>query len=183
MNARSLSRPLLVGLALVLIVPLTLWLIPRVTAQFKANRQLAVGYPTPDLTLTTLDGETISLRSQRGKPVVLVFVASWCEVCRAEMPMMVETFRAHQNHGLVFLAIDVMEDRTAVEKFRAEFQIPFPLLLDEDSVVTARFDVKGTPTTFFIDRAGMTRDIVIGGPLSRAYLEKEIAPLLESVSD
>ena len=164
-------------LALGLVVLGTVTVGPRLAAQFRRSVIPGTGYPTPDFTLVSLDGESVSLSAQKGKPVVLVFVASWCEVCRAEMPMMVESYRAHREHDLVVIAVDTMEEREAVARFRDDFQIPFPLLLDSDGRVTARFNVNGTPTTFFIDRDGMTRDIVIGGPLSRTYLEKEIAPL------
>jgi peroxiredoxin len=137
-----------------------------------------VGSTVPDFVLESTEGETISLAAQKGKPVVLVFVASWCEVCRAEMPTMVETYRAHQPHEVAFLGVDVYEDRVTARRFRDEFQIPFPLLPDPDGAVTTLFRVNGTPTTFFIDRAGILRDVVVGGPLDRAYLDKEIAPLL-----
>lgn len=149
-----------------------------------------VGSPIPDFTLESTDGEKISLVAQRGKPIVIVFVASWCEVCREEMPVMVETFRAHtctapnavsrkcQPHEVVFLGVDVYENRATAQQFRDEFQIPFPLLVDADGAVTSRFRVNGTPTTFFIDRDGILRDVVVGGPLDRAYLDKEIEPLL-----
>ncbi len=157
-----------------------LLLLPRLTAQFQSIVSPATGYVPPDFTLQSLDGQTISLRSQKGRPVVLVFVASWCEVCRAEMPMMVETYQAHRPHDVVFLAVDSYEGRAPVEKFREEFRIPFPLLLDTDGAVASRYNIQGTPTNLFIDRSGQVRDLVVGGPLSRAYLDKEIAPLLET---
>ena len=136
-------------------------------------------YVPPDFTLAGLDGKEVTLRSQKGKPVVLVFVASWCEVCSQEMPMMVETFLAHRPHDVQFLAVDSMEEREPVEKFRDEFKIPFPILLDTHGRVAQLYGIKGTPTSFFIDRRGLVRDLVIGGPLTRAYLDKEIGPLLE----
>ena len=94
--------------------------------------------------------------------------------------MMVEAFRAHRIHDVVFLGVDSFEDRAPVLRFRDEFHIPFPLLLDADGTVASHFEVKGTPTNLFIDRSGKVRDLVIGGPLSRAYLDKEIEPLLET---
>ncbi len=173
-------RRLIPILALCIILLGALVLIPRLVTRFKPNVSPRPGYAPPDFSLQSLDGQTISLSAQKGKPVVLVFVASWCEVCREEMPMMVEAFRAHRIHAVVFLGVDSFEDRAHVQRFREEFQIPFPLLLDADGAVASRFEVKGTPTNLFIDRSGMVRDLVIGGPLSRAYLDKEIAPLLET---
>ena len=121
----------------------------------------------------------ISLGAQRGKPTVVVFVTSWCQVCREEMPTMVETFRSHQEHDVVFLGVDVYEDWETARAVHEEFKMPFPLLVDAYGEVTTRYRVNGTPTTFFIDRAGVIHDVVVGGPLARAYLDKEITPLLQ----
>lgn len=171
----SASRIAIVIGALFVVGAAVVWLAPQVTARFAVPR---VGNPIPDFTLESSDGEKISLAAQRGKPVVVVFVASWCDVCREEMPTMVETFRAHEPHDVVFIGVDVYEDRATAKQFREEFQIPFPLLVDADGAVTTRFRVYGTPTTFFVDRDGILRDVVVGGPLDRAYLDNEITPLL-----
>lgn len=69
-----------------------------------------IGGSAPDFTLESTEGQKISLGAQRSKPTVVIFVASWCEVCREEMPTLVETFRAHQEHAVAFLGVDVYED-------------------------------------------------------------------------
>ncbi len=177
---RSAARQVVILSIAIGLVLLAAALLPRVLAQVGLQVSPRPGYAAPDITLRALAGQTISLSGHKGKPVVLVFVASWCHVCREEMPMMVEAFQAHRPHKVVFLAVDSFEERAAVEKFRDDFKIPFPLLLDTDGAVVSRYNVEGTPTNFFIDRRGTIRDVVVGGPLSRAYLDKEIAPLLET---
>jgi len=159
---------------LLLIAGALAWLALQFAARAAPPR---IGSAIPDFSLESTESESISLAAQRSKPIVLVFVASWCEVCREEMPTMIETFRAHRVHDVVFLGVDVYEDRATARKFRDEFQIPFLLLPDPDGAITTRFRVNGTPTTFFIDRDGILRDVVVGGPLDRAYLDKEIEPL------
>ncbi len=168
-------RRVILIFAVILVSALAMWLAFQFIARTAPPR---VGSSIPDFTLESTDGEKISLAGLRGKTVVVVFVASWCEVCREEMPMMAETFRAHQPHNVVFLGVDVYEDYLVAQNFHHEFQMPFPFLVDADGAVTTRFRVKGTPTTFFIDREGILRDVVVGGPLDRAYLDKEIEPLL-----
>jgi peroxiredoxin len=168
---RQLGSALAVVLAAVLVV----WVAAQVASR---NAPPRVGGAAPDFMLESTEGQRISLWAQRGKPTVIVFVASWCEVCRAEMPTMVETFRAHQEHQVVFLGVDVYEDYLVAQQFRQEFQMPFPLLVDAYGEVTRQYRVNGTPTTFFIDRDGVLRDVVVGGPLNRAYLDKEITPLV-----
>ncbi len=141
------------------------------------NAPPRIGGPAPDFALQSTNGQTISLVAQRGKPAVIVFVASWCQVCREEMPTMVETYRAHVEHGIAFLGVDVYEEKEVAQQFKEEFQIPFPLLLDVSGAVTEQYRVNGTPTTFFIDPDGILRDVVVGGPLEREYLDDEIAAL------
>jgi peroxiredoxin len=136
-----------------------------------------IGGTAPDFTLESTEGQKVSLAAQRGKPTVVVFVASWCDVCREEMPTMVETFGVHQEHNVVFLGVDVYEEEEVAQQFKQEFQIPFPLLVDANGEVTEQYRVNGTPTTFFIDADGILLDVVVGGPLDRDYLDKEIAAL------
>ncbi len=163
-------------LAFIVLAAAAVWFASQIAARVAAPR---IGSFAPDVVLESTDGQKISLGAQRGKPTVVVFVASWCEVCREEMPTMIETFRAHQEHDVVFLGVDVYEDWETARAFREEFKMPFPLLVDAYGDVTTRYRVNGTPTTFFIDRDGIIRDVVVGGPLDRAYLDKEITPLLQ----
>ncbi len=67
---------------------------------------------------------------------------------------LVEAFQSHRPHDDVVLAVDSYEERAAAEKFRDDFKIPFPLLLDTDGTVTSRYNIQGTPTNFFIERRG-----------------------------
>ena len=162
--------------ALVLTGAIVVWIAAQIATR---NAPPRIGGAAPDFTLESTEGKKVSLGEQRGKPTVVVFVASWCEVCRKEMPTMAETFRAHQEHAVVFLGVDIYEDYLVAQQFHQEFQMPFPLLVDAYGEVANRYRVNGTPTTFFIDRDGIIRDVVVGGPLDRAYLDKEIVPLLE----
>lgn len=162
--------------AVVLAGAMVVWVAAQIATR---NAPPRIGGAAPDFTLESTEGQKVSLGAQRGKPTVVVFVASWCEVCRKEMPTMGETFRAHQEHGVVFIGVDIYEDYVVAQRFSQEFQLPFPLLVDAYGEVTKQYHVNGTPTTFFINRAGIIRDVVVGGPLDRAYLDKEIMPLLE----
>ncbi len=165
-----------VGWALIVVLAgaVVIWGAAQVAARTAPPR---IGGPAPDFALESTEGQEVSLAAQRGKPTVVVFVASWCEVCREEMPTMVETFRAHEEHSIVFLGVDAYEEDDVAQQFKEEFQIPFPLLVDANGEVTEQYRVNGTPTTFFIDSNGILRDVVVGGPLDRAYLDNEIAAL------
>ncbi len=164
------------AIAVVAIGSAVLWFAPQIAARVAAPR---IGGSAPDFSLESTEGQEFSLGVQRGKPTVVVFVASWCQVCREEMPTMVETFLAHQQHDVVVLGVDVYEDWKTARAFHEEFRMPFPLLVDAYGEVTPRYRVSGTPTMFFVDRDGIIRDVVVGGPLDRAYLDREIIPLIQ----
>ena len=138
------------------------------------------GRPAPDFTLQTVDGESVTLSHLRGQVVVLNFWATWCPPCRAEMPALQEVYDARRAEGLTVLAIDQNEPADLVSSFRDELGLTFPLLLDPGYFVSDRYRIGVLPTTFFVDRSGVIRDVVLGGPMPRALIESKIAPLLES---
>lgn len=109
----------------------------------------------PDLRLPDLHGRTVRLSSLRGRPVALVFLATWCEGCQVEMPALVRDARALQRRGLVLLSVDAVgEDRSSVARFARVYRVPFPVLLDPSSGAMTDFSVAALPTTVVVDRDG-----------------------------
>src|SRR5512141_3139689 len=78
-----------------------------------------VGDPAPDFTIREAGGKTYKLSDLKGKVVMLQFTASWCSVCRTEMPFIEkEIWLEKQSAGLVVLGIDRDEPLEKVLKFR-----------------------------------------------------------------
>ena len=138
------------------------------------------GLRAPDFTLERLDGTTTALDDMAGKVTLLNFWASWCEPCRAEMPALERLYLAEQNNGLAILAVNstVQDELPAVTGFVAEYQLSFPILLDRDGAAGRSYGVRALPSTFAIDRRGVVRRVLYGGPLSEAMLRAAIEPLL-----
>ena len=88
-----------------------------------------VGELAPNFTGTTLDGETIRLSDLRGQTVLINVFASWCGPCRLEMPHLVEAADQFGDQEVVFVGINLQENPEAVEAFRDEFNVQFPLVL------------------------------------------------------
>ena len=140
------------------------------------------GEPAPDFALTSLDGEQVRLSDLRGTPVVLNFWATWCGPCRDEMPHIQEAYAAGNG---AFVVLGVNAEGTPTEMARRlsrdyvdEIGLTFPILLDSPSTeVFDQYRLRGLPDTFFIDREGVIRDVVVG-PLSRTALEEKLADLL-----
>jgi peroxiredoxin len=146
------------------------------------SRPPAKGEPAPDFTLAALDGQPVRLSDLKGTPVVLNFWATWCGPCRAEMPALQESY-AEANGSFVILGINsegtqAETARRLSRDFRDELGLTFPILLDTpDTEVFNQYRLRGLPDTFFIDRDGVVRDVVVG-PLSREAMDEKLEALL-----
>ncbi|MEM8861342.1 MAG: redoxin domain-containing protein, partial [Chloroflexota bacterium] len=137
-----------------------------------------VGQPAPNFTLVDLDGNTHTLESLQGKPVIVNFWATWCAPCRVEMPEFEEAFADYAADDLIILAVNREETPDVVEEFFVnEMGLTFTPLLDNNAQVAERYGVFNMPTTYFVDLDGNVSD-VHRGPLARVqldgYLEKII---------
>ncbi len=137
-----------------------------------------VGQRAPDFTLTTTGGKAVSLSNFRGRPVVLNFWATWCPPCREEMPA-IQSFYEKRGREIQVLAVNL----TASEKSAAHVKdflkaggYTFPVLLDTRNSTAQEYLVRAIPTTFFIDREGIIRDIHTG-PMTVEMLEKAVEKL------
>jgi peroxiredoxin len=139
------------------------------------------GFSAPDFTLETLAGEQVALSDLRGKVVLVNFWASWCPPCRAEMPAIERVYRSHKDLGLEVLAINTtnQDDRAAAAAFVQEFGLTFPVPLDLTGAVSASYNLRGLPSTYFIDKQGVIRSVVVGGPMSGALIQSRVEELLE----
>ncbi len=139
------------------------------------------GFPAPDFTLLTPDGEQVSLADLHGQPVIINLWASWCPPCRAEMPALQSVYEAYQDQGLVILALNAtnQDSLQAALEFTRDLGLEIPILLDPDGRVSSLYQLRSLPTTFFVDPEGVIRDVVIGGPMAEALLRVRVEQLLE----
>jgi len=117
------------------------------------------GTAAPDFTLKSNTGENLKLSEFRGEVVLINFWASWCGPCRQEMPVLDELHRQYKALGFTVLGVNVEEDSSAARKLLEEVQISFPVLFDNNSVVSKQYDVIAMPSTVLVDRNGNMRFI------------------------
>ena len=122
-----------------------------------------IGAPAQDFTATTVDGTKVSLSSYKGHPVWLTFGATWCAACKAEAPDIQAAYQKFKPEGVVVLSIFIREDSTTVKDYADRIGLTFPKIADPDTRIASAYRVYGIPAHFFIDKAGILRQIKTGG--------------------
>lgn len=140
-----------------------------------------VGEMTPDFTIKLTDGKSVTLSELRGKVVMLQFTASWCGVCRKEMPFIEkDIWLKHQsNPEFALIGIDRDEPLEKVIAFGKSTGITYPLGLDPGADIFAKYALR---------KAGITRNVLIDREgrivmLTRLYNEEEFSSLVAKINE
>lgn len=148
-----------------------------------ADSAPAVGSPAPDIRVQQLErdsaGTYVSLSSLRGHPVILNFWATWCQPCLAELPALDAVYRKYkESSGLQVIGVNVQDGSTPaqISTYIRGLGVTFPIWLSgaADYNVESTYKIQAMPTTAFIDRSGIIRQIHIGGPMTQTYLEQQL---------
>ena len=119
---------------------------------------LAPGTPAPDFKLGDVDGNEVSFSDFRGKNVVLIFWASWCPDCRAEIPDLKKMAAAADPEQVQFVSVSYDRSFDTLCAFVKEQELPGVQLFDPagkaDSEVGAAFGIKWIPSLYLIDPEG-----------------------------
>ena len=138
-----------------------------------------VGDMAPDFTLKYTDGTEFTLSKLRGKVVMLQFTASWCGICRGEMPHIESRiWQPHKNNkNFVLVGVDREEPREVVEEYTAKLGTTYPMLLDEKGDAFASYALR---------KSGITRNVLIDRDgrivkLTRRFVEEEFNDLVATI--
>lgn len=136
----------------------------------------AVGEVATNFTARTLDGTPVELSELRGRPVWLLFGATWCAACRSEQP---DVQAAAEQYGddVVVLSVYLGESAPAVLDYSQRLGITYPEVPDPTSDISASYGVMGVPSHYFIDAEGVVRDTQIGA-LHPEEIEEQLDALL-----
>ncbi len=138
-----------------------------------------VGDTAPDFTLPLTDGSSFTLSQQRGKVVMLQFTASWCGVCRREMPHIEkEIWQRHkENPSFVLVGVDREEAKEIIDSYTAQVGTTYPMAMDTAANVFASYAVRNS---------GITRNVLVGKDgrivkLTRLFNEEEFSSLVLAI--
>jgi peroxiredoxin len=128
-----------------------------------------VGAPAPAFSLHRLTGDgDLSLRSFRGKTVVLNFFASWCEPCKREAPVLERLWREDRTDRLVVLGVDTGPDAAGDgRRFVKVHGITYPVVFDPNAgIASNRYALPGLPVTYVLNGQGRIVGHPVVGPVS-----------------
>jgi thiol-disulfide isomerase/thioredoxin len=141
----------------------------------------AIDATAPAFDLVTLGGEAYSNKSLKGQPALLMFWASWCNVCQRELPVMAQ-FHAHEKPSqLRLISIGFADGRRNVEEYVHSHQdtFVFPTAYDIDNDVSQAFKITATPTYVLLDAQGRIVLVHRGGGLLRNAQFREFLTTLK----
>ena len=131
------------------------------TGLFAQTEQPMIGQSAPSFKLTGLDGKTYSLEQFRGKYVVIHFAATWCPFCNAEAPNLEQLYKTYKEKDVQVFLVDVKEGEGLVTKSSQKFSFTFPILLDEDGTVSAKYAPEGVQPDLARDEVPLASNLII----------------------
>lgn len=173
-------------LRLLIVLVLLSWAPHSLSAQEVAQPDsvgyiVGVGDLAPDFSMQLTDGSSLRLSDLRGKVVMLQFTASWCGVCRKEMPFIErEIWQPHKdNPGFYLVGIDRDEPLNVVEGFAKKTGITYPMALDPGAGIFSLYAEKD---------AGITRNVLIDQDgrivmTTRLFNPEEFSALVKKIKE
>lgn len=123
----------------------------------------AIGEPAKLSGIKLFDGSEFDPQIVKGKVTLLYFWASWCPICRKEMPTIEKHYLTYKDQGFTVLAVNFRDDEVNARKLLLEVApIDYPIATITDEYRRDYPKLYGTPSWYLIDRKGVIKKIVIG---------------------
>jgi cytochrome c biogenesis protein CcmG/thiol:disulfide interchange protein DsbE len=150
-------------------------LVPTVAGDVPQSETPLIGKPAPDFVLENLTGQTVSLASFKGRPVLINFWATWCGPCKIETPWLVELQNEYGPKGFQIVGISTegddlkpddregwAHDKEAIAKFVKQYHMQYPVLINGDSLANAYGGLEAMPTSVYVNREGKVVAMQLG---------------------
>ncbi len=138
-----------------------------------------IGDKIPDFTMTLTNGKRITSKDWKGKVVMLQFTASWCGICRKEIPFIENDIwmKHKRNSDFLLFGVDRDEPLEKVKRYQKEMDFSYPLAIDPNAEIFGLFADK---------RAGVTRNVIIDKSgkivfMTRLFKENEFKEMVRII--
>ena len=136
------------------------------------------GDRAPGFALKRLNGEgNVRLEEFRGDVVVMNFFAASCPSCLKDLPVFQEVYEELKGRGVSVVGIGILDDYQTLSDLLEDMGLTYPSGYDSDNSVAIAYGLRGMPTTVFVDREGIIREVRTRA-LTREQILEIIEPLL-----
>ena len=122
-----------------------------------------VGKSAPDFQVKDLKGEELSLKKYRGQVVLVDFWATWCGPCLVELPNVKRTYEKYKDQNFQIIGISLDRSKQPLETFIEREGLAWDHYWDQSQKITTQYGVRGIPSTFLLDGAGVIRKTNLRG--------------------
>ncbi|MEI9918449.1 MAG: TlpA disulfide reductase family protein [Bacteroidota bacterium] len=148
----------------------------QLVAKVNSAKRIAIGATAPEFQLKNLEGNTVDLKSYRGKYTLVDFWASWCGPCRQESPTLVRLYNSFKDSGFEILTVSIDTDETkwknAIKKDGFTWQ-SVSELSGYAGPTSALYNISAIPSSFLLDKDGK----IVAKNLRGKDLEKMLGEL------
>ncbi len=146
------------------------------TDEIATNKQL-IGQQVPDLALTNVNGETVSIPKLFGTPLIINIWYSTCEPCRRELPVLASAATQHDDQ-VRFVGVNIKDSASVAKEFAAQYGVDYELLLDKNGAFISELGIATAPMTLAVNAQGT----IIGqkaGEIGVSELDELVTGLLK----
>lgn len=147
------------------------------------NKSAKKEVEAPEFTLTLKNGEEVSLKSFKGKALLLHFWATWCPPCRMELPMLQELYeKIRENESVDMLCVCTSDRESSFKNFLLDYGYTFKSALDETGEVASSYNALGLPTSVLINPDGKIEKVHVGA-MNRNAMSAFLEPYIKDSAE
>jgi peroxiredoxin len=156
-------------------------------ASITNQTKVAVGQPAPDFTLSDTEGKSYALSAQKGRVVLLEFMATWCPHCQNEAPMYERLREKYASQPVDIWGINATPQnhtRTGaatlddLKWFRTTYSTQVPLLFDKTLASANAYGITGYPQVYIVDKQG---NVAVQPPADTLFTEEQLVGYIDGL--